>query len=105
MIDRFKKFMRHFLRMNNICRLHKNDVKKIFNISYNKDVFFLKCIFLKVLTDKKNPKPYNFLGPETDRENALYRAEIIYGRQILEAGFPIKYNIVVGFFDIIFFVV
>ena len=27
-------------------------------------------------TDKKNPKPYNFLGPETDRENALYRAEI-----------------------------
>ena len=28
-----------------------------------------------MLTDKKNPKPYNFLGPETDRENALYRAE------------------------------
>ena len=32
-----------------------------------------KCIFLKVLTDKKNPKPYNFLGPETDREKPDFR--------------------------------
>ena len=32
-----------------------------------------KCIFLKVPTDKKNPKPYNFLGPETDREKRDFR--------------------------------